>query len=398
MTLLLRRRMPKDGTGGSDPKGRTRPYGYQGKKGRKSVGGYLKRGLKALKKMDHLEVALRGFEYGQKVNKWLSAAQVAWDVGDYVGRKAAPYLAPYLAPYFGHPENPYGWADVPADYPEFIQEYPDRWRTYRCSNPNFGKLFRTSVTTYTPKQGTWAVNCIAGQGISANPGNNLSVAYWTANTPGFWSHIVSFEKRRGSAYPSNPKPYYIPPRTLQIPRPLPDARPPLPRLVDRALPVRSRSRLPKPRPYESPAVEYDGGNRRPVLHKHMPSQPSKREDKRESPRGLAHALASAASRALAGYSEARDFIDAVSRGLPKKLQREYDKLKTPQDKVKFLMDHARDIDGLAAARAVAANEVEDRLIGGLYNARRKAVARARRKGYGPDDRGFPIGRYPNLRF
>jgi len=122
MTLLLRRRMPKDGTGGSDPKGRTRPYGYQGKKGRKSGGGYLKRGLKALKKMDHLEVALRGFEYGQKVNKWLSAAQVAWDVGDYVGRKAAPYLAPYLAPYFGHPENPYGWADVPADYPEFIQE------------------------------------------------------------------------------------------------------------------------------------------------------------------------------------------------------------------------------------------------------------------------------------
>ena len=211
--------------------------------------------------------------------------------------------------------------------------------------------------------------------------------------------MISFEKRRGSAYKSNPKPYYEFPYTKAIPRPLPSARPPLPVYRADESPERPRASLPAPRPYESLAREYSpSGKSFPALHKHVNSQPSKPERKREADRGIAHALASAASRALAGYSEARDFIDAVSRGLPKNLQRAYDKLKTPQDKVRFLLDHARDIDGLAAARAVAGNEIEDRLIGALYNARRKAIAKARRKGYGPDDRGFPIGRYANLRF
>ena len=395
MTAVRKRRMPADGTGGSDPK-RARPRANDNFKGvgRKRSSGPWGRAKKAyddFSRMSHTDVAKLGAKLGRKINFWANAFDMAWDVGDFAGRQIAPYIAPYI--------DPGGWADIPADFPEVVKEYPDRWRTYRCSQTPGGKYQRRSVTTYTPKEGTHLVNCIGGQGISANTGNNLSRGYWVANTPGFWWHVISFEKRRGTAYKSDPKPYYEFPYTKAIPRPMPDATPPLPVYRANEMPERARATGLNPRPYESVAMEYrPNAAPRLALHRHMNTPPGEKEDKRKADRGIAHALASAASGAIAGYSEARDFIDAVSRGLPKKLQREYDKLKTPQDKVKFLMDHARDIDGLAAARAVAANEVEDRLIGGLYNARRKAIAKARKKGYGPDDRGFPFGRYPNLRF
>lgn len=137
---------------------------------------------------------------------------------------------------------------------------------------------------------------------------------------------------------------------------------------------------PMNRPSYTPGISFtvyegvDGRNRIDVRHRPNP-RPNPRPDPKPKPekerKNRAQRIAAFFLSMLSSFSEARDMIQSVHRGVPPRLRG----ARSPADTIgqmNDIIDHWDDIDWATAGIAVAENELEDRLYGWAFGRANRA--------------------------